>query len=306
MRHFANFYSSVDYFENYLKDNAGLQDFVPEDLYSQAKSKIQGFVDKYPNSEVGYASTRYNNGLKDRFFEKYLEPKGGAISTKIPIDDIGSILDQTKNQVYQIAHTHPTILSAKAAGAVGKDLDISNLPKYPSLGDLKTQQYLHRVYGNNGAKVLPSLIATKEYGKPVDYKYDTINNQNGNIYSNINEFVDRFRMAKQDQELYDYSDPKNLRLNPDSTSFLRRAALQETINKQSPNDFFNKRWLSVERNGEPIPEELPNVGRSYAGQVVAGANAVGLAHGGYTLKKAYDERKRQKQADDVQLTNKYQ
>lgn len=44
-----------------------------------------------------------------------------------------------------------------------------------------------------------------------------------------------------------------------------------------------------------------------AGQVVAGANAVGLVHGGYTLKKAYEERKRQKQADDdVQLNNKYQ
>jgi hypothetical protein len=308
MKHFANFYSThTEQYLEYLKDRAGLQDFTPEDLYSQAKSKIQGFVNKYPASEVGYASTKYGGSLGNRFFEKALEPKGDAISTPIPIDKIGErfSFEPKENQVYQLGHTHPTILSAKAAGANGSDWDISNMPKYPSLGDLTTQDQVKNIYGVNGAKILPSLISTKEYGEPVDYKYDTIRGE-GNIYSRINQFFDAARLAKQDQEIYDYTDPNNVTINPKSDSFLRRAALEEEISNENPNDFFNKPWMSVQRNGSPIPDKLPNVGRSYAGQIVAGANTVGLVHGGYTLKKAYDERRRQKQADDVQLTNKYQ
>ena len=116
-------------------------------------------------------------------------------------------------------------------------------------------------------------------------------------------------MTNQDKEFLNYKKEENgswsLESNKKPDFFFRRAALQESISNSKDN-IFHKPWLSVERQGEPIPKNNINISPSRLGETVATANAVGLAHGGYTLKKAYDERRKQRQADDVQLTNKYQ
>ena len=295
MKHFANFYIN---------------------LQEHAENSLRGLVDKYPNSEVGYASTNYLDALNNLRFKNAINlPNGEAISAELPLNKVNYgikgypfNLEGLKN--LQMAHTHPKVLSANAAGVIGKDLDISNIPKYPSFGDLLTHKTIKESYEqfSNKGTVNPSLVFTEEYGEPVTYKYDSGLNQK-NPYAKLNSFQDAVRLRLIEQDLYTKDSAGNSRFVKDiSQPFLKRAALEEDISNS--NDFFHQPFLKVERQAaHPIPVKLPDVGKSRLGETVATANAVGLAHGSYNLKKAYDERKKQKQQlkpDDVQLTNKYQ
>ena len=292
MRHFANFYLN---------------------LQAHAENALQGLVDKYPNSEVGYGATDFlDNYGRHNFVEHTNLPSREAVSTTIPYDKLD--LQNIKGFPYkwdglkhlQGAHTHPMVLSAKAAGAIGEDADISNVPKYPSLQDFTTDATnRQRIPAPNGS-INPSLVITKEYGEPVTYKYTAGANRQ-NFYSRLNSIQDSIRLGLLDSELYDKPDENGNRafVKDISKPFLRRAALEEQMSNSK--GFFHEPYINVERQAaNPIPVQLPSMGTSRLGETVAAANAIGLAHGGYTLKKAYDERRKQRQADDVQLTNKYQ
>jgi hypothetical protein len=278
MRHFANFY--VDYLQNH------------------AEETLRGLLEKHPNSESGYASAILKNAYKPDYFKHAID-EGNSLGTNTPIDkvlkdvkDIGSLASRV-----QVAHTHPD----SVMGA-----DLRNYPKFPSLQDYKAHGEDKATYGQ---ALNPSLVFDNEFGKPTTYKYDYTPNKWSNPYSKLNEISDKYRMTNQDKEFLNYKKEENgswsLESNKKPDFFFRRAALQESISNSKDN-IFHKPWLSVERQGEPIPKNNINISPSRLGETVATANAVGLAHGGYTLKKAYDERRKQRQADDVQLTNKYQ
>jgi len=310
MRHFVNFGISWD---DYLENLTGKSVDEYPNLKDHAENSLRGLVSKYPNSEVGYTSANYINTLGNRTFKDAINlPSKEAISTSIPLDRIVPWVKGYPNNLgglenLQMAHTHPTILSAKAAGVSGKDVDVSNIPRYPSFQDLISDKSIRQNYESLSKKgvVNPSLVITREYDEPVTYKYKFGLPQK-NFYSTLNAAMDGGRLAALDSELYKVEPEGKYKFVDDlSKPFLRRAALEEQMGRD--DGFFHGRSLEIERQAaHPIPSALPNVGKSRLGETVATANAVGLAHGGYRLKKAYDERRRQKQADDVQLTNKYQ
>lgn len=294
MRHFANFYV---------------------DLQQHAEDTLRGLVEKHPTGESGYISGLLRDSNGKQYFKYLLEESQDNNLTSSP--DIREILlkDLPKNSTvekFQIAHTHPSIINPRSLGLQGKGLNISKYPNYPSLQDYKAQENIREDF-DLGDKLSPSLVLSNENNYPTRYIYDT--KKITNPYSKLNKLYDEYRFKKQDEEITgrnEYEEVGNgiryyhtyeLTQNPEF--LLKRAALQEKISNSKDN-FFHQPWLSVKRYGAPLEKDLPDIQESRLGETVAAANAVGLAHGGYTLKKAYDERKRQKQADDVQLTNKYQ
>lgn len=291
MRHFANFYIN---------------------LQEHAENALRGLVDKYPNSEIGYGSTDFlDNNNKYNFVSRLKLPTKEAISTNIPYDKLG--FENIRGYPYNLdglkhlqgAHTHPMIISAKAAGAIGADADISNVPKYPSLQDFNSDARIRQQLPAPTNSINPSLVVTKEYGQPVTYKYSA-GNLKQNMYSKLNSMQDSIRLGLIDDELYTEPDENGNRslVKDISKPFLKRAALEEQMSNS--NDFFHQPYINVERQAaNPIPVPLPHVYKSRLGETVATAQVAGLTYRGYTLKKNYDERKKQQQADDVQLTNKY-
>lgn len=280
---------------------------------------MRPLVDQFPSSEAGAIA----NATKNSLGYHIKLPSADAVTTEFPFNSVGSVEKGINNLVN--AHTHPTVMSGDAIATIGRDnlpkatelrdktwnpilrrmrsqgvnelqmmteaagknTDMMNMPKYPSAQDylanagIRTSTEL----GRTGTYLPDDLVFTKEYGKPVDYKYRTNLDVLKNPIRALDAAQDFFRAAAMDKRMY---------LNVGDSEIAKQAFLERAAQQEYLSHVKNP-YIQVERIGEAIPDALPKYNPSRLGEVTAGVGGASGAIGGIGLANKLHKARQAKQ-----------